>query len=284
MTKTVLITGGNSGIGLAMAHELAARGATVCLACRNSAKAAAARDGILARTPGARVELFSLDLASFARIRRFAEAFSERHPRLDALINNAGAVPLTQQFTAEGFELQFGANYLGPFLLTHLLLPSLKVAAAASGDARIVHVSSIMHNLGRIHPDSFRGQPTYRPMTAYAQSKLANLMFSNALARRLGSGLSTQAMHPGGVASSIYRELPTQVYALLKLFLISPERAGAMGADLAIAPAYRNRSGQYHSVQWPRPVSGQARSVAGQEALYGESCQLAGVEPLPPIA
>src|SRR5690606_3242999 len=125
MHKIAVITGGNSGIGLAMAQELAARGTRLCLACRNQDKAAQARDLILARTPGAEVELYALDLASFASVRAFAAALSERHPHIDVLINNAGAAPLSQQFTAEGFELQFGANYLGHFLLTHLLLPRL---------------------------------------------------------------------------------------------------------------------------------------------------------------
>lgn len=282
MQKTVVITGGNSGIGLAMAQEVAARGARVCLACRNLDKAAAARDLILARTPSAAVELHALDLASFASIRRFAAEIGARHPAIDVLINNAGAAPLTQQFTEEGFELQFGANYLGHFLLTHLLLPRLEAAVQAKGEARIVHVASIAHMLGRIRPDTFRGMARYSPAAAYAQSKLANLMFSNALARRLPAGVSSQAFHPGGVDSEIWRDLPRLAYLALKPFLISPARAGTLGADLALAPEHARRSGGYYSAQWPRPVSATARDTAAQDALYTLSCELAGVQGLAP--
>ncbi|TJZ79390.1 SDR family NAD(P)-dependent oxidoreductase [Rhodococcus oryzae] len=281
MPKTVVVTGANSGIGLAMAHELAARGATVCLACRNQAKAEAAREEIARRTPGAKVDVLSLDLSSFEHIHRFATDLAARHERVDALINNAGASPLKQQFTAEGFELQFGANYLGPFLLTHLLLPQLRLAAEQTGDARIVHVASVAHNIGRIDADTFRGRSKYRPFPAYAQSKLANLMFNYALARRLPDGLSTHAMHPGGVDSDIYRELPRAVHAALRPFLISADRAGRLGAELALSPEYRERSGEYLTAQRPNPVSRRARDVAAQEALYAESAVLAGVEPLP---
>ncbi|HET8730517.1 MAG TPA: SDR family NAD(P)-dependent oxidoreductase [Moraxellaceae bacterium] len=281
MQKIVVITGGNSGIGLAMAQELAARGAHICMACRNMTKAVAARDLILARTPSAHVELYQLDLASFVSIRHFAAEIAERHPHIDVLINNAGAAPLTQQITADGFEMQFGANYLGHFLLTHLLLPSLSAALQMKGEARIVHVASIAHMIGRIRPDTFRGMARYRPGAAYAQSKLANLMFSNALARRLPTGITSQAFHPGGVDSEIWRELPRPVYYALKPFLISPERAGRLGADLALSAEHARENGGYYSAQWPRPVSRTARSASAQDQLYAQSCELTGVMALP---
>lgn len=280
MQKIVVITGGNSGIGLAMAQELAARGARLCLACRNMGKAAAARDLILAQTPSAHVELYTLDLASFASIRHFADELATRHPQVDVLINNAGAAPLSQQFTADGFELQFGANYLGHFLLTHLLLPLLRAAVQAKGEARVVHVASIAHMAGRIRPDTFRGRERYSPGAAYAQSKLANLMFSNALARRLPTGVTSQAFHPGGVDSEIWRELPRLAYLALKPFLITPARAGRLGADLALSPAHARENGGYYSAQWPRPVSRTARSQVAQDELYALSCELTGVNGL----
>lgn len=281
MQKIVVITGGNSGIGLAMAQELASRGAHLCLACRNTGKAAAARDLILARTPAAHVELFTLDLASFASIRRFAEELTARHAHVDVLINNAGAAPLTQQFTAEGFEMQFGANYLGHFLLTHLLLPQLRAAVQVKGEARVINVASIAHMAGSIRPETFRGRERYRPGAAYAQSKLANLMFSYALARRLPTGITSQALHPGGVDSEIWRELPRLAYLALKPFLISPERAGRLGADLALSAEHARETGGYYSTQWPRPVSRTARSHAAQDDLYTMSCELTGVAGLP---
>ncbi|MCC2636797.1 MAG: putative oxidoreductase [Moraxellaceae bacterium] len=283
MEKVVVITGGNSGIGLAMAHQLAARGARVCLACRNQAKAAEARDLILAKTPSARIELYSLDLASFASIRQFASELAGRHDHIDVLINNAGAAPLTQQFTQEGFEMQFGGNYLGPFLLTHLLLPLLQAGVQHKGEARIVNVASIMHMFGRIRPDTFRGMKRYSPGSAYAQSKLANLMFSNALARRLPTGVTSQAMHPGGVDSEIWRDLPRPVYLMLKPFLITPERAGRLGADLALSAEHAGVNGGYYTAQWPRPLSRTARSHEAQDELYAASCELAGIPGLPVV-
>lgn len=280
MSKTVLITGGNSGIGLAAAHELAARGATVCLACRDQTKAAQARSEILQRTPGAQVELYALDLASFAKIRAFVETFAQRHDRLDALVNNAGAAPTQQQQTADGFELQFGANYLGPVLLTHLLLPLLQRAVQATGEARIVHLASIAHNLGRIDPATFRSRSRYHVLGAYAQSKLGNLLFSNVLARRLPPGITSQALHPGGVASPIYRDLPKWQYALMRPFLIGPEPAAKLIAELALAPERKGQTGGYYSIQHPKLVSRAARDEALQDRLYAQSCELAGVAPL----
>ncbi|TAK93514.1 MAG: SDR family NAD(P)-dependent oxidoreductase, partial [Aquabacterium sp.] len=274
----------NSGIGLSMAHELARQGAIVCLACRDQGKATAARNEILQRTPGAQVELYKLDLSSFAAIHAFVQAFAQRHDRLDALINNAGAVPMRQQFTQEGFELQFGGNYLGPFLLTHLLMPLLQVTAdeggIGRGDARIVHLSSIAHNLGRIDLDTAKGRKPYRVLPAYAQSKLGNLMFSHALARKLPAGITSQAMHPGGVASPIYRELPRWQYAVMRPFLIGPERPGKLAAELAIGSNRRGENGGYFSIQHPRIVSSAARDQAMQETLYKQSCLWAEVSPL----
>jgi NAD(P)-dependent dehydrogenase (short-subunit alcohol dehydrogenase family) len=282
--KTVVITGGNSGIGLAIAHELAQRGATVCLACRNQAKATEARQEILQRTPGAQVELYDLDLASFDKINRFVQAFSERHDRLDALINNAGAVPVRQQYTAEGFELQFGGNYLGPFLLTHKLLPLMKKVAdeggAGQGDARIVNLSSIAHTIGRIDLDTARGRKRYMVLPAYAQSKLGNLLFSNAMARKLPRGITSQAIHPGGVASPLYRDIPGWQYAFMKPFLIGPERAGQLAAKLALDASVKGDTGGYFSIQHPRIVTRAARDTKLQDLLYQRSCEWAEVAPL----
>lgn len=279
MAKTVVITGANSGIGLALTEEVTDRGSRVIMACRNLPKAEAARTDILRGVPGADIEIASLDLASLEHVHRFAAELGGRP--VDALINNAGACPPRQRFTAEGFELQFGANYLGPFLLTHLMLPNLRVAAAEHGEARIVHVASAAHLVGHIDRRTFRGRARYQPISAYAQSKLGNLMFHYALSRRLPTEIGTHAMHPGGVDSGMYRDLPPPMHAMVRAFLIPPDRAGRLGADLALSPDYRNRSGGYHAVQPPNRVSRRARDVQLQERLYAETATLAGVEPLP---
>ncbi|MFH5210320.1 SDR family NAD(P)-dependent oxidoreductase [Antrihabitans spumae] len=280
MTKTVVITGANSGIGLGMAHELAARGATLVFGCRNQAKAEVARKAVVERTPGAEVDVLSLDLSSFDHIRTFAKELAARHDRVDALINNAGASPIKQHFTDDGFEMQFGANYLGPFLLTHLLLPQLQAAATETGDARVVHLSSVMHNIGSIDPDTFTGRERYFALAAYAQSKLGNLMFSNALARRLPAGITSTAMHPGGVDSEVYRELPALVLKPLRLFLISPDKPSKLGADLAIGDRYRGRSGEYFTAQPPGFASRTSRDIGKQDDLYRRSAALTDIEAL----
>jgi len=281
MAKVVVVTGGNSGIGLAAATELAGSGCVVCLACRNQDKAALAMASIRQRHPDARVEVYSLDLASFDSIRRFVAMFVAKHPALDVLVNNAGAAPLKLGHTAEGFELQFGGNYLGPFLLTHLLVPALARAAQVNGGARIIHLASIAHNVGKIDEATFRDRKPYSVAAAYGQSKLGNLMFNFALARRLPPGVTTHALHPGAVASDIYRDFPRLVYAVMRPFMITAERAGKLIADTALSSTYIDRSGSYESVQKPHLVSRIARNEEGQEQLYAQSCALAGVQGLP---
>ena len=167
--KTVLVTGGNAGIGLAIAHEAAKRGARVCIASRNEQKSAAAKAAIEQATPGAVVETYRLDLGSLDAIRAFAGEFLAKHDSLDALVNNAGANLETQQFTADGYEMQFGGNYLGPFLLTHLLLPALE----KSGDGRVVNMASMIHLIGRIDRETWRGRKRYIGVMAYAQSQFS---------------------------------------------------------------------------------------------------------------
>lgn len=269
--KTVLITGGNSGIGLATAQEMAARGIRVCLACRNQQKAADAADAIRAKIPGAEIEIYTLDLASFDGICSFVSAFLAKHAVLDALVNNAGAYPASQRFTEDGFELMFGGNTLGPILLTQLLLPALEAAE----DGRIVHVSSMLHLLGNIDFNSFRGRKPYFAMAAYAQSKLGNLLYSNALAAR--TRVKSNAIHPGGVGSPLYRELPKPVYAGIKLFLIGPEPAAKLVADLAFSAKHRGVTGQYFTAQPPRFSSGRSQDIELQDRFYTTCCELAGV-------
>lgn len=210
-----------------------------------------------------------------------AELLAERQPKVDALINNAGAAPFGQEFTEEGYELQFGANYLAPFLLSHLVLPLLRAAAADTGDARFVHVSSLGHLFGRIDPATFRGRDFYFMVPAYGQSKIGNAMLSYVLARRLPAGLTSNAMHPGIVESRIWREIPKPLFALLKFGIMStPERAANLNADLAIGDEYRGRTGEFVSAQDPMLVSPIARDERKQDELYALSCELVGIDPL----
>lgn len=200
--RTYIVTGGNSGIGWEAARALAARGAEVVLACRNATKAEAAVSAIRARAAGAKVTAMSLDLASLRSVRAFAEAFTGAHARLDGLLNNAGLMAIPYARTEDGFEMQLGTNHLGHFALTALLFPTI----ARTGTARIVNVASHAHRMGSIRFDDMMFERRYDRWTAYGQSKLANLLFTHELARRLRQThprILATAAHPGYAATNL---------------------------------------------------------------------------------
>lgn len=222
--KTVLITGANSGLGFEAAKMLAAKGARVILAVRDSAKGERAAIEIRRTVPAAQLELLPLDLASLASIRDAAAMFAQTHDRLDILINNAGVMAIPRRTTADGFEMQFGTNHLGHFALTGLLLPRLLQTPAA----RVVTVSSGAHLLGRINFADLQGERRYQPWLAYGQSKLANLLFAYDLQRRLvaaGGQVISVAAHPG--------------YAATNLQTVGPEMAGSPLGVKVMAAANR---------------------------------------------
>jgi NAD(P)-dependent dehydrogenase (short-subunit alcohol dehydrogenase family) len=192
-----IVTGSNSGIGRSAARELARRGATVVLACRDTTKAETAKAGILRAVPGANVEVAKLDLADLASVRAFARAELDHHPTIDILVNNAGRLVPTKQKTVDGFELTLGGNHLGHFALTGLLLPAVLAAPAA----RVISLSSIAHKSGRMDFDDLQVErKKYKAFAVYAQSKLANLLFGLELDRRFRkAGVHAQSMiaHPG---------------------------------------------------------------------------------------
>ncbi len=268
----ILITGANTGIGLATAKVLVQGGADVILACRNPDKAAVAKAELVKLGGAGAVDVISLDLNSLDSVKAAAELVNERYGSLDVLINNAGIFGDELRFTEEGYEQQFGVNYVGPFLLTQLLLPALKRAKAG----RIIHLASVMHWLGNIKPESFRmTSGTYRAVGAYGQSKLANLLFSHALARQLaGSTVTSNALHPGGVDSEIYRELPKYQYAVMRHFLIPTDRPAQLIAQMAVAPEWADRNGQYVSAHMPNWQSSRAKNVALADQLYQQSLEL----------
>ncbi len=200
--KTIIVTGGNSGIGYEAALQFARKKATTILACRSLDKANAAAAQISASNPGATVEVMELDLSSLASIRNFADAFHKSQRNLDALVNNAGVMALPYRKTVDGFEMQFGTNHLGHFALTGLLLDAL---LAADG-ARVVNVSSGAHRMGRIRFDDLQWERSYYKWFAYGQSKLANLLFTFELQRRAdkaGAKLLAVGCHPGYAATNL---------------------------------------------------------------------------------
>ncbi len=203
--RTALVTGANSGIGYEAARALAQRGAKVLLGCRNPTKAQAARDRIRSAAPDAEVEILELDLADLASVRAAAATVKDTVEQLDLLINNAGVMALPLTRTADGFEMQFGTNHLGHFALTGLLIDTLDAAPAA----RIVSVSSQGHRMGRIVFDDLNADDSYRRWLRYGQSKVANLLFTYELQRRLtasSAGTIALACHPGGASTELARD------------------------------------------------------------------------------
>ncbi len=271
--KRIMITGGNSGIGLVTAVTLARQGAEVILACRDTDKTAQALAQINAEAVVPAVNL-KVELSSLQSVRELASAFLDRYQVLDVLINNAGTFPSRQQMTADGFEMQFGVNHLSHFLLTHLLLDTLKQSAPA----RVITVSSMLHKRGKLDFDSFRGAARYRAQTAYNQSKLANVLFAVELAERLaGTGVTSNVLHPGGVNTDIVRDLPWLVRKLLGLVFISPQQGAATTIMLAADPALQALSGAYYDQEKPAIPSSLADDKALRQRLWQFSAQAVGL-------
>jgi NAD(P)-dependent dehydrogenase (short-subunit alcohol dehydrogenase family) len=229
--RTAVVTGANSGLGLATAEALAAAGAEVVMACRNTAKAEAGAAAIRKRRPEAALVVEPLDLADLTSVRAFAERFGAERQGLDLLINNAGVMAPPRRQTADGFELQLGTNHLGHFALTGLLLDRM----ADREDARVVTVSSTAHKFGRINFDNLQGERRYFRWFAYGQSKLANVLFMAELERRLRAGGSTVkslAAHPGYADTNLQTAAPPlfdrAVFAVSNRLLAQSSEMGAL--------------------------------------------------------
>ncbi len=259
--KTYVVTGANTGIGLETTRSLAAARAHVVVACRSPER----------MPPIDNVDVVALDLGSLASVREGAQRILERAERIDALINNAG-VAGQRGITADGFELEFGVNHLGHFLLTELLLERLK----ASAPARIVIVSSKSHYQAKgIDFDALRqSTPSLTGLPEYAVSKLANVLHGRELAKRLdGSGVTTYSLHPGVVASDAWRRMPQPLRGLIKLFMISTEEGAATSLYCATSPDVADESGRFYDNCAPRMPSPAARDDALMAELADRSLE-----------
>jgi NAD(P)-dependent dehydrogenase (short-subunit alcohol dehydrogenase family) len=230
--RTAIVTGANSGLGLVTARELARHGASVVLACRNTAKGQEALHEIETAVPDARLELAELDLGSLVSVKSFAERFRSAHDGLDLLINNAGLMAPPRGETADGFELQLGTNHLGHFALTGRLIGVMEGRA----DARVVCLSSIAHKTGKINFDDLQSERRYSRWRAYGQSKLADLMSALELDRRLraaGSSIKSIAAHPGYAATNLQSAAPPLVD---RLVMGVTNAIAAQSADMGALP------------------------------------------------
>jgi NAD(P)-dependent dehydrogenase (short-subunit alcohol dehydrogenase family) len=247
--KTVVVTGGNSGIGLETAMALSAAGAKTVITARDASKGSAAVEQIRARSQNPDVNAVVFDLASLASVRDGAAKILERCPRIDVLVNNAGLMQSVRSETADGFETTFGVNHLGPFLLTALLLERIKESAPA----RIVNVASDAHKSARggLHFDDLQSTRGYRGMQVYGRSKLANIYFTSELAERLaGTGVTVNCLHPGTVSTGFARDGDSKgvisfgIRLVAPLFL-TPEKGARTSIFLASSAEVEGVTGQY---------------------------------------
>lgn len=273
--RTYVVTGANTGIGRVTAHALAARGAAVILACRSAEKTAPVVAAIQDATGNAAVTFHALDLASLEDVRRSAAQLLARGAPLHGLVNNAGLAGARGE-TRDGFELIFGTNHLGPYLFTRLLLDRIR----SSAPARIVNVASGAHfDAPGIDWSLVRGRTrTLTGMREYAVSKLCNVLFTRELARRLeGSGVTTYALHPGVVATDVWRRVPAPARWLMKRFMLTAEEGAQTQIRCAAAPELANETGRYYQDCAGKEPSPVAKDAALSRELWRRSAEWVGL-------
>lgn len=271
--KTVLVTGANSGIGLATAKGLAAKGAQVVMLCRSREKGEAARAEVISATGNNEVYLILADLGIQAQIHRAAEEFKAQFKRLDVLINNAAIIPAKREVTADGLETQFAVNHLSYFLLTHLLLDVMK----ASAPARIINVSSNLHERGKIDFDDLQSSRSYSMMgwAHYGSTKLMNILFTFELARRLkGTGITVNALHPGVIGTNLSRTMPKWMHRIYTAVMPKPEDGAKTSIYLATSPEIAATTGEYFANCKITPTAETAHDQATAVRLWDVSAKM----------
>ncbi|MBN3282445.1 RDH13 dehydrogenase, partial [Polyodon spathula] len=282
--KTVVITGANTGIGKETARELARRGGRIIMCCRDMVKCENAAKEIRGETLSHNVYARHLDLASIKSIREFANNINKEEERVDILINNAGIMRCPHWQTEDGFEMQFGVNHLGHFLLTNLLLDKMK----RSAPSRIINVSSLAHVVGEMDFNDLNWEKKkYNTKVAYCQSKLANVLFTKELARQLqGTGVTVNALHPGVVETELGRHTgmhqsqfsSTVLGPLFYLLVKSPNQGAQPSIFLAVAEEVDGVSGKYFDVLKEKEPAPQAQDAEAARQLWQISARLVGLE------
>ncbi|KAM6908029.1 retinol dehydrogenase 12, like [Lycodopsis pacificus] len=275
--RTVIITGANAGIGKETAIDLARRGAKVIMACRDMERGQAAVKEVVEISGSENVVCMKLDLADSKSIREFAEAINTGEPKLNLLINNAGVMVCPYGKTADGFEMQIGVNHFGHFLLTHLLIDLIK----RSAPARIVTVSSMAHSWGSINLEDINSEKSYDKKAAYSQSKLANVLFTRSLAKKLeGTGVTTYSLHPGVVKTDLWRHLSGPQQFLMKMaspFTKNSSQGAQTSIYCAVEPSLEKESGGYYSDCAPASCSAAGKDDVLAQKFWDLSCQMLSI-------
>src|SRR6187200_1296635 len=276
--KTVLVTGGTGGIGRAAAVALASMGARVGITGRDRGRAEHTAAGIMGESGNRAVDVFVADMSSQAEVRRLADEVLTAYPRLDVLLNNVGGFWAHRHVTADGLEHTFALNHLAPFLLTSLLLERLKTSAPA----RVVTVSSGAQSMGKIDFDDLMGERQYSGQRAYNQSKLANVMFTYELARRLaGTSVTATALHPGMTSTSFSSDDPSRIFAplvrLMRPFMKTPDRGADTPVYLSSSADAEGLTGLYFADRRPKRSNGASYDANATARLWRASAELVGM-------
>ena len=263
--KVILVTGANSGMGKVTALELAKKGATVVMVCRNKQAGEQVRKEIIAVSGNERVDLLLADLSSQQSIRELAGTIKSHYPKLDVLVNNAGLAFSDRHLSVDGIEMTFAVNHLGYFLLSNLLLDNLK----ASSSGRIINVASSTHTQGKLNLDDPGFKQNYSLFGAYNQSKLCNILFTYALATRLkNTHVTVNCLNPGPVKTGLSRDMGAFFKLIGSLFFFSPEKAAETAIYLASSPEVEGVSGTYFSKKKPIASSKQSQDIMLQQKLW----------------
>jgi len=270
--KTAIVTGANSGMGRATVEALSDMGAEVIMLCRDEKRGREAYDALMEKGDR-RLELLLCDLGDYESIKAFVRTVRRKYDRIDILVNNAGFISLDRQETKEGLERQFGVNHIGHFLLTMGILPLM------GEGSRIVNVASGAHKTGRIHFEDINLTKHFNVVKAYSQSKLANVLFTRELARRVADrGITVNCCHPGAVATNIGIDRETgfgkTITGLLKPYFLTPAEGARTAIYLASSPEVQNISGEYFYKCKVAKSSKRSKDMRLAKKLYGFSCRL----------
>lgn len=272
--KVCIITGATSGIGKETAKTIASHGALVVLPVRDLMKGESLKNEILTTNPDARIDILPCNLSSFRSIREFVSSFHSRYNQLHLLINNAGIWETRRKLTEDGIEMNFAVNHLAPFLLTHLLLDTLR----ASAPARIINVASEAHRQGKIQFEDLEFENKFASFRSYAQSKLANILFTKKLSQQLkGSAVTANCLHPGVVSTNLFDKMPAPMMWVMKPFMIGPAEGAKTTLYLALSDEVQKVSGEYFSKSKPRKPAPEALRQDVADRLWEISKNYTGI-------